>query len=213
VISTGQVLDVFLACVLLIAVPGPSVLFVVGRALSQGRRVAIASSCGNAVGCLAAGTIVALGLGPLLARWELLLLAIRLVGGAYLIYLGVSAIGRAQTNRLLKRERQFESTVRALRRGFVVGITNPKALVIFAVILPEFIRSHGGPVPVQLLVLAVVPCLLGLVTDTTWALAAGGARTWFTRNPRRESSVERVGGLSMIGLGCAVVLSGTKVAR
>lgn len=198
-----------LSCVLLIAVPGPSVLFIVGRALSYGRRTALASIGGNSTGSYLAAVLVALGLGPLLQQSDVLLHVIRVAGGAYLVWLGVRAF--RHTGDLAGPDGAglaHQSTWRAVRTGVVVGVSNPKTFIIFAAILPQFVDRSAGHVPAQMLVLALVPIGIGLVTDTVWGLAAGRARAWLSSSSRRSTGLARVGGLSMVGLGVAVLAVG-----
>ncbi|WP_191563649.1 LysE family translocator [Janibacter melonis] len=210
-VTIEQVVGIALASVVLIAVPGPSVMFVVGRALSHGRGNALASVVGNTAGCYLAGIAIAVGLGPLLERSELLFQAIKWVGIAYLLYIGVQAIRHAgpltedDGRGVRPRDR---STWGAVRTGVVVGVTNPKTFVLFTAVVPQFVDPAAGGTTVQMLVLGVVPMLIGLVTDTTWALAAGRARTWLARSPRRMTTVGRAGGACIIGVGLSVAGSG-----
>jgi threonine/homoserine/homoserine lactone efflux protein len=89
-----------------------------------------------------------------------------------------------------------------------VGVTNPKTFIIFGAILPQFVDRSAGSVPAQMLVLAVVPVAIGLVTDTCWGLIAGQARDWLAGTPRRLAALGRIGGVSMIGLGVSVAVTG-----
>lgn len=209
VVSLGQIVGVGLACLVIIVVPGPSVLFVIGRALSYGRRTALFSIGGNAIGCYLAAICVALGLGPLLQRSDVLFQVIKLAGAAYLVWLGLRALwqhgalpGPDPT------QPAPQSALRAMRTGVFVGGTNPKSFIIFGAILPQFVDRAAGAVPVQMLLLAVPPVAVGLVTDTCWGLVAGQAREWLAGTPRRLAVLGRVGGLSMIGLGVSVALTG-----
>jgi len=102
----------------------------------------------------------------------------------------------------------------ALRDGFVVGVTNPKAFILFGAILPQFVNRGAGNVPAQMLLLALVSVCLGLASDCTWGLAASAVRAWFARSPRRYALVGGAGGLAMIGVGVTVALTGQgKLAR
>ena len=196
------------ACALLIALPGPSVVFVVGRALSYGRRTALASVAGNSAGSYTAATLVAIGLGPLLQRSDVLLQVIKLGGAAYLLWLGVQALRHAAPLAPTGgKPRESVSDWRSIRTGMLVGVSNPKVFLIFAAVLPQFVDPETGNVPVQMLLLALVPVMVGLVTDSAWALAAGHARDWLSRSPRRRTAVGRLGGLSMIGLGLSVAIA------
>ena len=209
VLESSQVVGLALACALLIAVPGPSVVFVVGRALTYGRRTALASVAGHSAGCYAAAALVAVGLGPLLQRSEVLLTSIRWAGAAYLVWLGVQALRHAASPPAPDAAAsELAPTWRSLRTGFVVGASNPKVFLVFAAVLPQFVDPDAGHVPAQMLLLALVPVTVGLVTDSAWALAASRARGWLSRSPRRATAMGRAGGLSMIGLGVSVALTG-----
>jgi threonine/homoserine/homoserine lactone efflux protein len=97
-----------------------------------------------------------------------------------------------------------------MREGFVVGLTNPKAVILFAAVLPQFVNRAAGHVPAQMLVLSAMSVLIGLVSDCCYGLAASTVRTWFARSPRRLEMVGGVGGLAMIGLGVTLALTGRK---
>jgi threonine/homoserine/homoserine lactone efflux protein len=99
---------------------------------------------------------------------------------------------------------------RALRDGFVVGVTNPKAYILFGAILPQFVNRGAGHVPAQMLLLALVSVSIGVLSDCAWGLAASGVRAWFARSPQRFALVGGAGGLAMIGVGIAVALTGRK---
>jgi threonine/homoserine/homoserine lactone efflux protein len=90
----------------------------------------------------------------------------------------------------------------------VVGVTNPKAYILFGAILPQFVNRGAGHVPEQMMTLAVVSACMGLVSDCLWGLAAGAVRGWFTRSPRRLALVGGAGGLAMIGVGVTIALTG-----
>ena len=207
-IGLDQLLGFGLAAFVLIVIPGPSVVFVVGRAVSYGHRIALASVVGNTSGLFVGMTLVAVGLGTIVAESIAVFTVIKLLGAAYLVYLGVQALRH-------RREMQVEAAAgrapltsrAAVRQGFVVGISNPKGFLIFAALLPPFV-DPAGSVPAQMFVLGSVAVLLGLVCDCVWALAAGGARDWFARSAGRGSALGAIGGTSMIGLGVGMALTG-----
>jgi threonine/homoserine/homoserine lactone efflux protein len=198
-----------LVALLIVAVPGPSVLFVIGRALTLGRRGALITVLGNATGTLVQVIAVAVGIGALVERSILAFTVLKFAGAAYLIFLGVQAIRH-------RRVFAIQSTVaaeptrtgRVLREGFLVGITNPKTTVFFTAALPPFVNPTAGAVPLQMLLLGVVFVGIALVTDSIWALSAGTARTWLARSPRRIEGIGAASGLVMIGLGARVALTG-----
>ena len=207
-ITAEQMLGLALASVVLIAVPGPSVLFIVGRALTLGRRHAFATIAGNTIGSLLAGVIVAVGLGELIERSETVFLVIKYVGAAYLIFLGIQAIRAHGAHAGEAAPVAARSLWRTAGQGLVVGISNPKVFILFAAILPQFVVPAHGPAVTQMLMLVGVPVLIGLVTDMIWALAASTARAWFTTSPQRMRRVGQVGGFSVLGLGVVTAVSG-----
>jgi len=210
-ISAGQLLSYAVASFVLIVVPGPGVLFVVGRALAHGRRAAIATAAGHAAGNYVVAACVAVGLGTLLERSAQVFIAVKLVGAVYLIWLGVHAIRhRGSLADAMSSATGQRAGWRALRDGFVVGITNPKAFILFGAILPQFVNRGAGHVPAQMLLLALVSVFIGVVSDSTWGLAASGVRAWFARSPRRFAFVGGAGGLAMIGLGFTLAVTGRK---
>jgi threonine/homoserine/homoserine lactone efflux protein len=217
------------ASVILIVIPGPSVLFVVGRSLSLGRPGGLLSVLGNELGALPLVTAVALGVGTVVAESIVVFTVIKLLGAAYLVYLGVQAIRHrrvgaepdgaragsaaaagAATGPEARAGRRTPSHWAILRQGFVVGATNPKTIVFFVAALPQFVDVRAGQVPLQMMVLGLVFTLVALVFDSIWALLAGAARSWFASSPRRLAAIRATGGGMMIGLGGTLALSGSK---
>lgn len=206
-ISLTQLLTFAGAAFVLIAVPGPSVLFVVSRALTLGRKAAIAAVIGNAVGVYVIVVAVAFGVGELVERSAVLFAVLKIFGAAYLVYLGVRTIRH--------RKKMSELVVPPAGRvvwrdSFLVGISNPKAVVFFAAVLPQFVDRSAGAVPAQMLLLGLVFVAIALVSDSAWGLAAAAARAWFERSPKRLEVIGGVGGTALIGLGVTVALTGRK---
>jgi threonine/homoserine/homoserine lactone efflux protein len=196
---------------LLILAPGPNVLFVVSRSLQLGRGSGIAAVVGGQTGVYVQVVAVAFGVGALVERSVAVFTFIRLAGAAYLVFLGVQAIRhRKSLASILAGRVPPASTSRMLRDGFVVGLTNPKAIVFFAAVLPQFADRPAGHVPLQLLLLGLIFVAIALVSDSMWAVAAGTARAWFTRSPRRLEAVGGASGLAMIGIGASLALAGGK---
>src|SRR6516165_2869115 len=195
------------AALVLIAIPGPSVLFIIGRALSLGRGPAIASVVGNAFGVYAVAMLVAFGLGSLVQRSDLAFLIVKLAGAGYLVWLGVQAIRHRHGLTAALNTTVPQATLtwwRAVRQGFLVGFANPKALIMFGAVLPQFVDRTAGNVPGQMLLLALVAFGIALITDSLWALTASAVRTWFASNPRRLAAIGGAGGLAMITVGITV---------
>jgi threonine/homoserine/homoserine lactone efflux protein len=209
-VSGTQLIAFAATAFVLVAIPGPSVLFVIGRALSLGRGPAIASVVGNAFGVYLVAVLLAFGLGNVVQRSELAFTIIKIAGGGYLVWLGIQAIRhRRELADALGTTVAPMSRWRALRQGFVVGFANPKALIIFGVVLPQFVHRSAGHIPEQMLVLAAVVAFgIALISDTVWVLAASGVRGWFANNPRRLAAVGGAGGLAMIAVGVTVATTG-----
>ena len=207
--STSTLLAFAAASVVIIAVPGPSVLFTIGRALSSGRREALLTVVGNALGILTQICALAVGLGPLIATSATAYTVLKVVGAGYLVWLGVQAIRnrRALAEAFGSGVPVPAPTLHAVRAGYVVGVTNPKTVVFFAALLPQFVEQ-GSPVLVQLAALGTVFAVLALLMDGTVALAASRARDWFASSPRRMARVGGAGGVMMVGLGTGLLLTG-----
>ena len=210
-VSPGQLAAFAVASLVLIAIPGPGVLFVVGRALAHGRRTAMASVAGHAAGNWVVAVCVALGVGVIVQRSETVFTVIRLAGAAYLVWLGIQAFWhRDSLAGVLAAAGEPRGGVRAAREGFVVGVTNPKAVILFAAVLPQFVARPAGHVVAQMLILSAVSIAIGLTSDSCWGLAASSVRAWFARSPRRLGLVGGAGGLAMIGLGLTLALTGRR---
>lgn len=194
-----------------ILIPGPSVLFTIGRALSVGRREALLTVIGNAAGEWVQVPAVAVGLGSLIAASATLFTVLKLAGALYLVYLGVQAIRhRRSLSEAMEGVTTPSRARRALRQGFVVGLTNPKTTVFFAAILPQFVDPARGHIQLQMLLLGSTFPIMAVALDSCWACGAGTARAWFARSPRRLALVGGAGGLAMIGVGVGVAVSGRK---
>jgi len=195
----------------LIFVPGPSVMFVVSRAVALGRRAALVTVVGNAAGVYVQLLFVAAGLGAIVERSITLFAAIKFAGALYLMWLGLQAIRhRSRLGDALDGTAAGGSSRTVFTEGFIVGIANPKAIVFFAAILPQFIAPEGAPAGVQMAALGVLFVLIALVSDSLWGLTAGTARQWLAQSPKRLEWLGASGGVVMILLGVQLALSGRK---
>lgn len=209
--STDRLAAFAALSLLLIVIPGPSVLFVVGRALAHGRRAALTTVVGNTLGAYLLVAAVALGIGSIVERSVLVFTALKLAGAAYLVYLGIRAWRqRGSLRAAFTASGPAHGGLRTLWEGFAVGVANPKTMVFFAAVLPQFVDREQGHVPVQMLVLGLVFNAIALASDSVWGLVASAARGWFARSPRRLAAVGGIGGLTMIGLGVTVAVTGRK---
>lgn len=206
--SLENLLAYSIAALILIVIPGPSVLFTVGRALALGRRAGIVSVAGNSIGSLVLATLVALGVGSLVAASEIAFTIIKLVGAAYLVFLGVMTIVKRKAQAEATLEGRPQSMWRVFRQAIFVGTTNVKTLAFFVAILPQFAEPGAAlPVQVQLEFLGLIFAVLAFASDSVWALVAGSARIWFARSPRRLEVLTATGGGMMILLGGLLALT------
>jgi len=207
--TLSQWLAFVVASALFIQVPGPSLLFTIGRALTVGRRDALLSVVGNALGIVTQVLAIAVGLGAVVAASAHAYTVLKVVGAAYVVWLGVQAIrhrgdARAALEGIDPASRRPAHALRSLRVGFTVGLTNPKTIVFFVAFLPQFVNDAAGHTGLQLAVLGLVFGAMCVASDSVWALAAGRARDWFARRPQRLDKLSLTGGVMMIGLGATM---------
>ena len=195
--------EYLIAAIVIILAPGPSVLFAIARAISFGRITARATVGGNALGMFLLSMLVAFGLGPILQASEIAYLGVQFLGGLYLIYLGINAIRQSQIHAadMVKSVEVRPSHLRSIREGFWVGALNPKGLVFFAAILPQFVDRDGTSITSQLLLMGATFGILSFFFDGIWGLLAGTIRESLANSPTRLVMMRRAGGVVMILLG------------
>ncbi|MGH3733665.1 MAG: LysE family translocator [Acidimicrobiales bacterium] len=208
-ISGGQLATFIVASMIIIVVPGPSVLFTVARGIAWGRGIAVLSVLGNTLGALTLSVIVAAGLGPLLTHSKTFTVVLQLLGGAYLFWLGLDALRHRQEHAraMSDRDTKKPGTVMIVRQGFAVGILNPKSLVFFVAVFPHFVNRTGDNVTLQLLLLGVLFCVMAFCSDSTWGIIAGTAREWLSGSSTRLVVLRTVGACVMLALSIIVVVS------
>ena len=201
--------EYIVAAMVIILAPGPSVLFVIARAIAWGRKTAVFTVAGNVTGAFALSTLVAIGLGPILQKSDLAYAAIQWGGGLYLVYLGIDAIRhrRVHAEDMRNQGDIAPGIARSMRDGFWVGALNPKGLVFYAAILPQFVDRDKGNVALQLIFLGAIFSILAFISDGSWGLLAGTARQWLSTDPQRLEKLRATGGSVMIILGISVVIS------
>jgi threonine/homoserine/homoserine lactone efflux protein len=179
--------------------------------VALGRRAALATVVGNAGGLALQALLVALGVGSILAESVTAFTVVKLAGAAYLVLLGVRMLrDRRRLATVLDAAAEPKSGRRILREGFVVGATNPKSVIIFTAVLPQFVDRGAGHVPLQLGLLGALCVAVALLSDSAWAIASGTARLWLARSPLRLELVGGAGGLTLVGLGLRLAVSGRK---
>jgi threonine/homoserine/homoserine lactone efflux protein len=209
-ISAANLVAFSLTSLVIVLIPGPNVLFTIGRALALGRKAALLTVVGTSAGMYAQVVLVSAGLGVLLERSIVLMTIVKFVGAAFLVYLGIQAIRHRNDAARELGEVKPIGAVRTIVEGVVVGVTNPKTIVFFLAILPQFVVRGDTPLGVQMLVLGAIFIAIGLVFDSLYAVGAGAARQWFGKSTKRLSGLGVAGGVAMIGLGVGLAATGVE---
>jgi threonine/homoserine/homoserine lactone efflux protein len=211
VIPSGQNLLLFAgAALVLLLIPGPAVLYVVARSVAQGRKAGIVSVLGIHTATLIHIAAAALGLSVLVLSSALAFNIVKYAGAAYLIWLGLRKLFGPAEAIGLNGELQRYSHARLFRDGFLVNLLNPKTALFFLAFLPQFVDVGRGHVAMQITILGLMLAVLGVCTDSAYALLAGTVGAWLKRS-RGYVKFERYGsGVLFVGLGVTAALSGTK---
>jgi threonine/homoserine/homoserine lactone efflux protein len=209
IVVPSRIWEYFIAAVVIVLAPGPSVLFVIARAIAWGRATAVATVIGNVTGAFTLSVAVAVGLGPILQRSEIAFISVQVLGGLYLVYLGITAIKHSQihANDITNQGDIRPSKWRSMREGFWVGALNPKGMVFFAAILPQFVDREAGNITSQLILMGAIFALLALFFDSGWGILAGTIRNWLATELKRLVLMRMTGGVVMIILGLLTLLS------
>ncbi len=186
------------ASAVLLAIPGPTVLLVISYALGHSRKSAAAVAAGVALGDLTAMTASMLGLGAVLAASALIFTALRWLGGAYLIYLGIK-LWRAPVGVAGLDAAPVSSRFRMLAHAYAVTALNPKGIIFFVAFVPQFLDATRPLLP-QVATLVATFVTLATVNAAMFAVLAAAARQKM-RQPRVQRAVNRTGGSLLIGAG------------
>jgi threonine/homoserine/homoserine lactone efflux protein len=209
-VDSSSLLGFVLASFILVVVPGPGVLFVISRGVALGRRAAVLTVVGHELGLLLQVLLVAAGIGSLVERSVVAYEVLRIAGAAYIVHLGVQAIRQRRALSTVLDVTATRSPRHIVREGFLVGVTNPKAIVFFTAVLPQFIDPGGAAVPLQMLVLGLISVTVALLSDSAYGVLAGTARAWLSGRPHRLERLGGAGGLMMIGLGTRLAVTGRR---
>lgn len=200
------------AALALVIIPGPNVVYITTRSVAEGRRAGVASALGVETGTLVHVAVAAAGLSYLIAESAVAFAVVKYVGAGYLIYLGVRT--------LLGRDTGIGEQVappRGLRRayleGLVVNVFNPKVILFFLALLPQFVDRSAGAVPAQIMLLGLVLLGLGVVTDLTYALGAGSIGAWLRSRPAFARRQRYVTGVVYLALGVTAAVAGPSARR
>jgi threonine/homoserine/homoserine lactone efflux protein len=189
------------AALVLLLIPGPAVLYIVGRSIEQGRLAGFVSDLGIHSATLVHVAAATLGLSAVLASSAVAFSLVKYAGAAYLIWLGIQKLIGSTGSAGEDSARPAQGHIRLFRDGFVVNLLNPKTALFFLAFLPQFVEVDRGHVAMQVAFLGLLFTCLGFVTDGCYALVAGTAGNWLKRS-RTYLRLERyVSGILFIGLG------------
>ena len=199
-LSELQVMSFVAASLVILLIPGPGVAYVVARSLGQGAAAAFASALGLSLGVLVHVAAAVVGLSAVIAGSALLFTAMKLLGAAYLIYLGIALL-RSGIAPMRVGSVTHYTWARLVRDGVIVSATNPKIAIFFMAFLPQFISVESAGAASQIVVLGVIYATLALITDTAYGVFAGKIRDLVINNRTAQMWIGRTGGGLLIGLG------------
>jgi threonine/homoserine/homoserine lactone efflux protein len=211
----GSTLALFaVAAITLLVIPGPSVLYIVTRSVDQGRAAGLASVGGIHVGTLVHVAAAAFGLSALLVSSATAYNAVRWIGAAYLVWLGIRRLlAHDEDARPAGDDPRRLGLRRVFAQGVVVNVLNPKTALFFFAFLPQFVDTSRGSVPFQVVVFGVAFVFLGLVSDGAYAVAASAGGRWLRRRPGVARTSRLVSGGVLISLGVTTALAGSRSSK
>lgn len=193
------------ATVVLLLIPGPAVIYMLNRTLSDGRRVGLAAVAGLEVGDTIQATLAAVGLSAVLATSAEAFNAIKWLGVAYLLWTGIRTLVTRPGS--LVADESHVPVAAAFRQGILVNALNPKTGLFFLSIFPQFVDSSAGNAKVQSLVLAVVFVVLASIFNTSYVLMAAKLRDWLLRGRAVYVMRRYVSGVLFIALSVLAMTS------
>ncbi|MDD2465941.1 MAG: LysE family translocator [Desulfobulbus sp.] len=198
----------FSAALALNLAPGPDLMYVLSRTVTQGTRVGLASAAGVSTGALVHVAAASFGLSAILATSAVAFMLVKYIGACYLFYLGIQALRSGGTT--FERKNRDSRIIRpwqAFRQGILIDVLNPKVAIFFMAFLPQFVRPGHGSVSLQLLVLGLLVIGTAIVVDSFFVLAAARTTGYFRQHPRASLWLDRFLGSIFIGLGIRLALA------
>jgi threonine/homoserine/homoserine lactone efflux protein len=193
------------ASIALLVVPGPAVLYIVTRSVSQGRGAGLVSVLGVHAGSIVHVAAAALGLSALLASSATAFAVVKYLGAAYLVWVGVQKLRRRDAGPA--GEVPAVSKARLFTQGAVINVLNPKTAIFFLAFLPQFVNPAHGPVAIQIIVLGACFIVLGVLSDGGYALLAGALAGRIRHTARGRRRIDRASGVVYLGLGAGAALA------
>lgn len=200
------------ASLVLLVIPGPAVLFIVARSGAQGRRAGLVSVAGVHTASIVHVLAAVAGLSAVVVASAVAFTAVKFVGGLYLIYLGAKCIrGARRISNVVAPNVRPEK--RLFAEAFLVSLLNPKVAIFFLAFLPQFVQRGHGPIWSQTLVLGLIYILLGLCSDSMYAVVGARVGTWLGGRAERLRASRYVEGGILVGLGVLTLALPHRKAR
>jgi threonine/homoserine/homoserine lactone efflux protein len=207
--SNASLWEFIVAALVVLLIPGPGVLYILARTLSQGHRAGLISVLGLSMGALVHVGAATAGLSAILVTSATAFGTVKTLGAGYLIYLGLRTLFGQRTTASVEA-----STPRSLHRlfadGVVVSVFNPKIAIFFLAFLPQFVEPNRGSGAQQVLLLGLIYVGLALITDSAYALLAGSARQWVGGQLLQGPVPRYASGVVYLGLGVSTAVSGRR---
>lgn len=200
-IDLDRLIPFVLAATALILIPGPAQAMVIARSLSGGARAGITASLGLNTGTLCHAVAAGLGLSAILATSAAAFTVVKLVGAAYLVFLGIQLLLSRDHTQEVVPQSAVVSGPGAYGKAVLTGILNPKVAIFFLAFLPQFVDRESGHVFVQFLLLGTILALIGVTFDSVISTAAGSLGQFLARNPAVARWRERITGTAFVALG------------
>jgi len=212
--SHSQLLFFISAALVLLAIPGPAVLYIVGRSIGQSRKAGFVSAFGIGVGTLIHTAAAAVGLSALLVSSAAAFSVVKYLGAAYLVFLGVQRLRSKESLAAASdRPAPHDSLSRVFGQGIVVNVLNPKTALFFFAFIPQFIDPARGHVAVQILSLGILFACMGTTSDCIWAYFSSSVARALRANPRWTRNERYVSGGILISLGLATAFAGSSAKK
>jgi threonine/homoserine/homoserine lactone efflux protein len=210
----SQLLFFVTTAAILLAIPGPAILYIVGRSIGQGRNAGLVSALGIGVGTLIHTAAAAVGLSALLVSSATAFGVVKYLGAAYLVYLGIQRLRSKESLAAASDASAPQATLaRVFSQGIVVNVLNPKTALFFFAFLPQFIDPIRGHVATQILSLGILFAAMGTTSDSLWALFSGSVAGWLRNNQRWMRNERYFSGGILISLGVATAFAGSSARK
>ena len=193
------------ASLVLIVTPGQDMILVMSRSIAQGGRAGVVTAGGVSVGLVGHSVLAALGLGALLQSSEWLFLALKLLGAAYLVWMGVQLL-RAPPAQIVAAEGAARSLPRLFLDGALSNIGNPKIALFYFAFLPQFVQAGAAHPALSVFALGITFAALTFAVKGPVGLGAGALSAWLRARPRVLVALFRSSGAVLIGLGVKLAL-------